>query len=128
MALEVTSTGTSTPRRSRQRGGGALGVRRLDEVGLREREHARQRGEARVVALRARSSIVAWLATGSEPSSGARSSTWTSSRVRSTWARNSWPSPAPALAPSIRPGMSAITSWRSPPSSVPSTGSSVVNG
>ena len=58
-------------------------------------------------------SIVAWFVTGSEPSSGARSSTWTSSRVRSTCARNSWPSPAPSLAPSIRPGMSAITSWRS---------------
>ena len=36
--------------------------------------------------------------------------------------------PAPALAPSIRPGMSASTSWRSSRSSVPSTGCSVVNG
>ena len=63
-----------------------------------------------VSAARARPSR-GWL-TGSEPSSGLRSSTWTSSRVRSTWARNSWPSPAPSLAPSIRPGMSAITSWR----------------
>ena len=34
----------------------------------------------------------------------------------------------PSLAPSIRPGMSASTSWRSPASSVPSTGSSVVKG
>ena len=32
------------------------------------------------------------------------------------------------LAPSISPGMSARTSWRSSLSSVPSTGSSVVNG
>ena len=47
---------------------------------------------------------------------------------RSTWARNSWPSPAPCAAPSIRPGMSARTSWRSSDSSVPSTGSTVVNG
>ena len=42
--------------------------------------------------------------------------------MRSTWARNSWPSPAPALAPSIRPGMSAITSWRSPTSQRPEHG------
>ena len=32
--------------------------------------------------------------------------------VRSTCARNSCPSPAPSAAPSIRPGMSASTSWR----------------
>ena len=38
------------------------------------------------------------------------------------------PEPRAALAPSIRPGMSAITSWRSSRSSVPSTGSIVVNG
>ena len=61
-------------------------------------------------------------------SSGARSSTWTSSRVRSTCARKSCPRPAPSLAPSIRPGMSATTSWRSSRSSTPSTGESVVNG
>ena len=41
------------------------------------------------------------------------SSTCTSRRVRSTCARKSWPRPAPSLAPSIRPGMSASTSWRS---------------
>ena len=46
-------------------------------------------GRARPARARSR----AWLATGSEPSSGARSSTWTSSRVRSTWARKSWPEP-----------------------------------
>ena len=40
-------------------------------------------------------SIVSQLACGSEPSSGARSRTWTSRRVRSTCARKSWPSPAP---------------------------------
>ena len=34
-------------------------------------------------------SIVVWLSSGSDPSSGARSSTWTSTRVRSTCARNS---------------------------------------
>ena len=64
-------------------------------------------------------STSSWLATGSDPSSGASSSTWTSSRVRSMCARNSWPSPAPAEAPSISPGMSAITSCRSSVSSVP---------
>ena len=56
------------------------------------------------------------------------STRWTSTRQRSTWARNSCPSPAPFAAPSIRPGMSARTSWRSSESSVPSTGSTVVNG
>ena len=35
-----------------------------------------------------------------------------SSRARSRWARNSWPSPMPSLAPSIRPGTSATVSWR----------------
>ena len=40
-------------------------------------------------------SITSKLRSGSDPSSGARSSTCTSSRVRSTWARKSWPSPAP---------------------------------
>ena len=34
----------------------------------------------------------------------------------------------PSLAPSIKPGMSASTSWRSSPSRTPSTGESVVNG
>ena len=33
--------------------------------------------------------------------------------MRSTWARKSCPRPAPPLAPSIRPGMSARTIWRS---------------
>ena len=33
---------------------------------------------------------------------------WTMTRVRSTWRRNAWPRPAPELAPSIRPGTSAI--------------------
>ena len=41
-------------------------------------------------------SITSKLCSGSEPSSGARSSTCTSSRVRSTCARKSWPSPAPS--------------------------------
>ena len=36
--------------------------------------------------------------------------------------------PRPPAAPSISPGMSASTSWRSSSSIVPSTGSSVVNG
>ena len=52
----------------------------------------------------ARASITAKLARGSEPSSGARSSTCTSSRVRSTWARKSWPSPAPVAGALDQPG------------------------
>ena len=66
--------------------------------------------------------------TGSPASSSAASSAarpgGPARRQRSTWARNSCPSPAPSAAPSIRPGMSARTSWRSPSSIVPSTGSS----
>src|SRR5258705_392860 len=50
-------------------------------------------------------------------------------RARSRRARNSWPSPTPSLAPSIRPGTSATTSWRpSGEATVPRTGCSVVNG
>src|SRR5919108_505689 len=52
----------------------------------------------------------------------------TSTRQRSTCARNRWPRPAPRAAPSISPGMSARTSCRSSDSSVPSTGSTVVKG
>ncbi len=96
-----------------------------DEVGLREREHAREarrggdRGGASSRSIRSKFASSA-LARGSRrrspapdvaaapESSGARSSTCTSSRVRSTWARNSSPRPAPLLAPSISPGMSAI--------------------
>ncbi len=36
------------------------------------------------------------------------------SLVRSMWRRKSWPRPAPLLAPSIRPGMSAIRKRRKP--------------
>ncbi len=57
------------------------------------------------------------------------SSTCTSRRARSRCARNSCPSPAPSAAPSIRPGTSATVSCRaSGPSTVPRTGSRVVNG
>ena len=54
--------------------------------------------------------------------------------LRATWRRNAWPRPAPPLAPSIRPGMSAIVTRRSsagsdaPRSSTPRFGSRVVNG
>ena len=55
--------------------------------------------------------------------------TCTSSRARSRWARKSWPSPTPSLAPSISPGTSATVSCApSGDSTVPSTGCSVVNG
>ena len=40
---------------------------------------------------------------------------WISTRVRSTWRRNSWPRPTPLCAPSMRPGRSARTKTRSPP-------------
>ena len=62
-------------------------------------------------------------------SSSDASSTCTSSRARSRCARNSWPRPAPSAAPSMSPGTSATVSCRSSgPSTVPRTGSMVVNG
>ena len=42
----------------------------------------------------------------------ARSRSTTSTRARSTWRRNWWPSPRPSEAPSMRPGMSATTNSR----------------
>ena len=77
------------------------------------RARARAAARARRASCAASSrSIVAWLAHAGRRrlrSSGAMSSTCTSSRVRSTCARKSWPRPAPSLAPSISPGMSATT-------------------
>ena len=62
-------------------------------------ESARMRGSSasRGSCSASSCSITPWLSSGSEPSSGSRSSTCTSSRVRSTWARKSCPSPAPSL-------------------------------
>ena len=48
-------------------------------------------------------------ATGSRPSLPDTSTTWTSRRQRSMCRRKSWPRPAPSLAPSMMPGMSAMT-------------------
>ena len=107
VALEVTSTGTSSPTRSRHRRGGVRGRARASTRSALESASTRGSAASRGSCSASSRSITAWLASGSEPSSGARSSTCTSSRVRSTWARKSWPSPAPSLAPSISPGMSA---------------------
>ena len=129
VALEVTSTGTSSPSalaprappprppppaargrpstaRARaaaraSRASCAASSRSIDRV-VRDRVRAVERRE---VERRARAAACARRARGS--------------RGRG---------PAPSLAPSISPGMSARTSWRSPSSSTPSTGSSVVNG
>ncbi len=49
VAEEVTSTGTSTPSRSTPSIGGVRGEGGLDEIAFRQREHARQRGQTRVV-------------------------------------------------------------------------------
>ena len=49
VALDVTITGTSSPSRSRHSAAAASRRLRRHEVGLREREHARQRREPRVV-------------------------------------------------------------------------------
>ena len=76
----------------------SLGVVRRHEVGLRQARSPRQSGEPRTV----RQQLVLdleWLSSGSDPSTGASSITWTSSRVRSMWARKSCPSPAPGWRP-----------------------------
>ncbi len=58
-----------------------------------------------------------------------RSTITHSTRARSIWRRNWWPSPLPSLAPSIRPGMSAtMKSVDSSRLTTPRCGSSVVNG
>ena len=64
-------------------------------------------------------------------SRAAPSTRWTRTRVRSTWRRKAWPRPAPAEAPSMSPGTSAIVGRRSsssPRSMTPRFGSRVVNG
>src|SRR5690606_6819028 len=62
-------------------------------------------------------------------SGGAMSIRCSSMRVRCRCLRKRWPSPAPSAAPSIRPGISAITKLRcSPTSTTPRFGYSVVKG
>jgi GTP-binding protein len=65
----------------------------------------------------------------SEPSIGAISTMCSNRLVRATWRRNWIPRPAPSEAPSIRPGMSAITKlWSVPRLTTPKFGCKVVNG
>ena len=98
------------------------------EVGLGQREDARQRGE-RGSCAPSSASIIAWLSTGSDCRRAARGRARARARGSARRGRGSrGRGPAPSLAPSISPGMSAMTSWRSSASSVPSIGSSVVNG
>ena len=136
VALDVTSTGPrrrlptsrSSPSRSRHSAAARSAASGVTRSAF---ESASMRGSAREPRHRARRarprSSRGW-PTGSEPSSGARSSTWTSRRVRSTCARKSWPRPGAARRALDQPGDVGETSWRSSASSVPSTGSSVVNG
>ena len=64
---------------------------------------------------------------GSLPSLPEISITCKSSLHLSTWRKNSWPRPTPSPAPSIRPGMSAITNeLPSPILTTPKTGVKVV--
>ena len=128
VALEVSTTGTSLAERAR------ASARRAAPLLRRSRDRPSTAPERAAAARAARRGPPArarrphgWRPDPSRrPARGRR--TWTSTRVRSTCARKSWPSPAPSLAPSISPGMSARISCRSPSSSTPSTGSSVVNG
>ena len=56
------------------------------------------------------SSVIAWISTiGSLPSTEAPSTIWIITFVRSIWRKNSNPSPTPSDAPSMIPGISAIT-------------------
>ena len=59
---------------------------------------------------------------------GNGSTRWTSTRVRSTCRRNSWPRPTPCAAPSMSPGRSASTKPASPAVTMPRFGCLVVNG
>ncbi len=98
------------PRRPRRAAASAAaGVTRSAFDSASTRGSAASRGSW----ARSSASIVAWLATGSEPSSGARSRTWTSSRRALDVGEEVVAEPRPSLAPSISPGMSASTSWRS---------------
>ena len=55
------------------------------------------------------------------------SKTWMITFVRSIWRKKSWPRPTPSEAPSIRPGISAMTKfWASPRLTTPKTGVIVV--
>ena len=102
-----------------------------DEVGLGERQHARQSRETRVVrgqllldrrVVGHRVGVVLAGDLGGEVEH-------VHQQARALHVRKElMAEPAPTLAPSIRPGMSATTSWRSSDSSTPSTGSSVVKG
>ena len=58
---------------------------------------------------RARARIVRYAPT---TSSSVPSTRWRMTAQRSTWPRKRWPIPAPSLAPSIRPGRSAMTNRR----------------
>ena len=128
VALEVTSTGTSSPSRSRHAAAAASAASGRDEVGLGEREHARQRGEPRVVLgqLALDHRVVLHRVGAVER----REVEHVDEQPRALDVGEEVVAEARrrSLAPSISPGMSAITSWRSSASSVPSTGSSVVNG
>ena len=92
----------AAPRSAPPLGGGLglLGVTRSALDSARMRGSAASRGSCSASSR----SIIAWFSTGSEPSSGARSSTWTSSRVRSTWARKSWPRPGAVARALDQPG------------------------
>ena len=71
--------------------------------------------------------IVSRSSTGVLPSEPDTSMTWISMRHRSMCLRNSWPSPRPSDAPSMRPGMSAMMKPLSPPAeTTPRLGSRVV--
>ena len=106
VALEVTSTGNATrARHSAAAAAATSGVTRSALDSASSRGSPASRGSCSASSR----SITSKLRSGSQPSSGARSSTCTSSRVRSTCARKSWPRPAPPEAPSISPGMSAST-------------------
>ena len=69
------------------------------------------------------------LSTGSDPSAGIKSIRCNNTRQRSRCLRNWIPKPAPSDAPSIKPGISAITKLlMASKRTTPKLGTSVVNG
>ena len=91
VAAEVTNTSRAGERRASRSAAASASLLGTRSAFERQGSAAARPGRRRARAARA--STVAWFSTGSQPSSGARSSTCTSSRQRSTWARNSWPRP-----------------------------------
>ena len=116
---------SAEPRAPRRRGG--LGLLGRDQVGLREREDARQRASRGSCSASSRS--ITRVVLHRVGAVERREVEHVHEQPRALDVREEVvPEPRAGAGALDQPGMSAITSWRSSASSVPSTGSSVVNG